>query len=134
MKNPSTELIYGLVIVALVLFQIGRAWLRRRTQQRAPVDDAPPLYAPPDAESFGRSRTTPPPEWAPETRVTTAPAREPPATARVARHPGRVARSLMTDRGAVRNGIVAMTVLGPCRALEPQGGDPAGGDPGGGPP
>lgn len=103
-------LLLALVLVGWLLNVFLPAWVQRR-QRTAPRDVGPPV--PPVVP---RARTPQPlPRVAP--RSTPVPAGEPLVAPRT-RAPVRLDH--LRD---VRRGIVLMTILGPCRALEPP--DPA---------
>ncbi len=106
MKDLSQEVIYGLLIAAIVLFQ----YLIKRFGPQQPAEPLPdmqeemeeaPVPALPviSAEDFGRGR----------------PAYDGPSPAR-----GRYSRqALMGSRREVQKAIVIATIMGPCRADEP---------------
>jgi len=103
-----------LVMVALVmLINLSTRVLRKRRERDAPrriAPDAPQIpprgpRPPPPVVEPRRAREGP--HGAPLPRAV------PPSAAR------RRARSLVGSRREVRRGIILMTILGPCRALEP---------------
>lgn len=118
MKDLPVELLYVLMLLAVVLFQ----YLMKRFGPQAPEDpawDERPLPVP-DAEAddavtaatvaaaaFGVSGVA----VGPVAR-NDAP-RAAPARRRFSRN------ALMGDRRAVQNAVVIATILGPCRAFEP---------------
>ena len=111
MTRQQLFLLLGLG-VALLLNLLARGLRRRGT------GDAPRGTAPAAPQVPPRGRRLPPPVVEPRRAgrgPAAAPSRPsgPPADAR------RRARAPLGGRRAVRRGIVLMTVLGPCRALEP---------------
>lgn len=132
--------IYGLLFLAIIGFNLfkqfvaARAEQRRRQQQAAAAQELP--QPDPQADPFTLTENDwgrpPEAEPVPELRpVPAALARKPdpapshsgpaigairppkPSERRRARHP------MFQHRRALREGIVMMTVLGPCRALQP---------------
>ena len=123
--SPDT-LIYILVIAGILIFNYlaQRAAAKRQTDEAAAGGEPPPAQGDPFEEIFGRRRSVPqevdlPPETlpAPVRMVEVRPA------AVVVEAPRRrlAARGLLTGRQNLQRAIVAMTVLGPCRAMEPPG-------------
>jgi hypothetical protein len=85
------------------------------TRDAPPVDAPPAERRPPRSRQPSRERPTPAAARAVPPRGASAPS--PPArTAPRARSAARAA----LDAAAARRAIVAMTILGPCRALEPE--------------
>ncbi len=107
--------------------------LESTRREPAPLEAPPPETAP--DISWGRGPATPVPEVAPDwseaprraeaaaaparTAATPPARRTPPAVRRPARRPAVDIRS----EAGLRQAVIALTVLGPCRALEPYGGD-----------
>jgi hypothetical protein len=112
-----------LLLLALFLFVLFvnfflAPWLRRRQSemqeevqsQVSPVRPRARVFPPPRAGAPSMSRTGP--------RGLSLPPVATPATTR------RRARSRLGSLRDVRRGIILMTILGPCRALEPPPGPP----------
>ena len=122
-KSGSELLVYGLIIAGFLLFNYLAQQLAKKTreQQEAAAREAAereaaqaPPVAPQEAleDIWGRHPAAPVaatqvPEQRPVPRGVPPPAR-PAAT-----------RRLFRNRQDLRHAIVLMTVLGPCRALEP---------------
>ena len=110
------DLLAILLTVFTVLILVVSGWLRTRLEGKAPATIEPEApEAPP-----GVRIPSPPLASAPiEPRVgpmgAPLPAAAPPAAIR------RQARAPVGNLRDVRRGIVLMTILGPCRALEPPG-------------
>ena len=119
----SELLIYGLVIAGVLLFNYLMQQLTKRVreQEAAAAREAP---APPPEDEvleniWGRKHAAEPP--APETAATLAPGQRARASSGAppqAQDLGS-ARNLFQTPQDLRKAIVTMTVLGPCRALEP---------------
>lgn len=113
---------YGLLFAAILLFnfvmqRLGRRARKRRLEQEALKESTPaPSAQRPLDVAWGRApraeaRPLPAPTVAP-----TAPAPAPTAQAA----PRRLRyRHLFASRRDIRQAVVGMTVLGPCRALQP---------------
>lgn len=125
MKNLPQELVFILLLAAIMVYQLV---MRHRRQQRReePAPTAPPASEPDVDDTFwGRSPATAhaPPEDA--TTVPTYPRETPPherrapAAAASARGRASIAKRLFTGRKSLRDAIVVMAVLGPCRAQDP---------------
>jgi hypothetical protein len=107
------QMLIILLIFGFLLFSMLVEWLKRRQRQasreiRPTVPPAPvraPMPVPPRAVGARRPRA--------ESRGTPQPLDAAP--------PGRSPRAYayIRNRREVRRGIVLMTILGPCRALEP---------------
>ncbi len=112
MDRFPVEIIYVLVFLGFVLFNVLTQMARRRKQAEAPADEPPsPATDEPLEDVWGR---VPPP----------APAAAPPpvAASLIAPAPPRRAhpvRALLRDRSDLRRAVVLMMVLGPCRAQDP---------------
>jgi hypothetical protein len=126
----SPDLLIYLLIIAGILFfnHLAQRAARRRQEEAAAA--APPAEDEPLEEIFGRA---PPVQAAgPAPAMALAPARMQetrPLGAEEVRRRRSAARALLQGPRDLRRAIVVMTVLGPCRALEPPGG--AGGANGG---
>jgi hypothetical protein len=136
--RTSELLVYGIVLVAFLVFNVVRPLLaerlrrmqkRQQEQQQVPRESTqtPEREGRPSAEeesweeTWGRSRQTVPP---PRVERAAEDARAPrdradgqAPTALPSRHGA--ASALFASRKDLRHAIVVMTVLGPCRALEP---------------
>lgn len=121
----TTELlIYVLFIVGFLLFnflaqQLGRR--ARQQQERAQQQESAPVPVEYELlqDAWGRTPQAELPEAAP---VVTAPSRAARRVEAIAAAPApqrRSATSLLRSRQGLRDAIVIMTVLGPCRALDP---------------
>lgn len=110
-ESGSRLLIIGLIIAGFMLFNhfARQAAKRLREQQEAAERAAAPEEREEPEDIWGRQ--APPP----------APSEAPPAPRFVpaAPPPARAAHPLFRTRQDLRRAIVAMTVLGPCRAQEP---------------
>ena len=134
--RTSELLIYVVVLLVVLVFNFLRPLLAerlRRMQRRQQevgyeAGQEPERAAPPSAEeevweeSWGRSRQTAPHAIAERTEAELAAPRlgDAPAVARPSGHG--VAGALFSSRKDLRHAIVVMTVLGPCRALDPHDG------------
>jgi hypothetical protein len=123
----SLEQVIVLAIFLLVaLFNFVRQVLAQRRQRGEVPEEEPAEEAPPPPRA-----PTPPPRVivvppqpvaapAPPRRPRAEPLREGPAPRPVPRpRPRRPRRRLFASRGEARRGIVLLTVLGPCRGVEP---------------
>lgn len=130
MDNIAVEVIYLLIFGVIVLYQ----YLMRRREQEAEARQPPP------PEPLAEETEPDPFRWeVPEAREAPAPVRAPvalpaarapadeelrwrarPAVAPVVRHQRSVfdRNKLFRSKSALRDAIVTMTILGPCRALE----------------
>jgi len=114
-KSGSELLVYGLIIAGFLLFNYLAQKLAKKAreqQEAAEREAADALPEEPEEElddPWGRRHAT----------AVQLP--EPRPAPRVAAPPGRRAatRRLFRTRQDLRHAIVLMTVLGPCRALEP---------------
>lgn len=113
---PFELVVYALVFLGIVVFNYLVQRLARRVQQRQPAPELPmPGEEQPLDTGFGR---TPRAAALPEEVLAARRAPPPrPAPAPVPR-PARADR-LFRSRDDLRRAIVAMTVLGPCRAQDP---------------
>lgn len=126
MKQLSPDLlIYVLVILGILFFNYLARKAPRRQQDES-TGGAPPSENEPLEKIFGRTRRVPAPDLL--RGATPVPARVDVARPVAAEVPRRrsAARSLLRGRRNLRRAFVAMTVLGPCRALEPPGGGAGG--------
>ena len=123
MDRFPVEIIYVLVFLGFVLFNVLTQMARRRQQSEAeagePRDaaDEPPLAAEPEPleDIWGRIP-------APQPVAATPPLAAPrPAPLLAPAPPRRVhpVRALLRDRNDLRRAVVLMMVLGPCRAQDP---------------
>lgn len=122
MDRFPVEIIYVLVFLGFVLFNVLTQMARRRRQSEAqtgePLEEAgPPLPAErePLEDIWGRVPppapvSVPPPVAAPRPAPHAAPA----LLRRV--HP---VRALLKDKRDLRRAVILMMVLGPCRSQEP---------------
>ncbi len=122
MKSIPTELLYILVIGAILLFNYVMQQAARRRQSELPQDE-PPQDEPPQDEPlpdiWRRAPTTPAALPVLAASVESVRRSEAP-TDSSARPRRRFARSsLMGTRQDVQNAFVIATILGPCRAYEP---------------
>ncbi len=123
-KSGSELLVYGLVIAGFLLFNYLMQYLARRErelQEAAAAREAPD----PPAEDevleniWGQNPVAAPPEPEPETALASVPRARASAAAPPRARRSAAARRLFRTRRDLRQAIVLMTVLGPCRALEP---------------
>jgi hypothetical protein len=116
-KSGSELLVYGLIIAGFLLFNyLAQRFARKLREQQEAAEraaaQAQPVQAQEELENvWSRSPAEQPAAvYAPEPRAP-VPAAAPP--------PPAVTRRLFRTREDLRRAIVLMTVLGPCRALEP---------------
>src|SRR3990170_5931833 len=116
-KSGSELLVYGLIIAGFLLFNyLARRLAQKAREQQEAAEQAEAQAPPAEAEGeledvWGRAPATRPAAMrVPEQRAP-APAVTPP--------PPAATRRLFRTRQDLRHAIVLMTVLGPCRALEP---------------
>jgi hypothetical protein len=132
-------LIYGLLFLAIIGFNLFKQFLAARAEQRVRQQQAAAAQGmpqpDPEADPFTLTESDwgrpPEAEPVPELRPVLALARKTesarpqsgPATGTIRTpkpsEPRRVRHRLFQHRRALREGIVMMTVLGPCRALQP---------------
>lgn len=127
-KFSPDLLIYILIIGGIVLFNFltQRAAARRRQEEAAAQQAEPPAPDEPLPDLWGRTQTAPAAEpLAEPARVAVAPFVAPEVRRRRSG-----ARSLLTGTQNLRRAMVVLTVLGPCRALDPAGAAAAGSLPG----
>jgi len=127
-KFSPDLLIYILIIGGIVLFNFltQRAAARRRQEEAAAQQAEPPAPEEPLPDLWGRTQTAPAAEPSPEpARVAAAPFVAPEVRRRRSG-----ARSLLAGTQNLRRAMVAMTVLGPSRAMEPPSGAAGGTSPG----
>jgi len=132
-------LIYGLLFLAIIGFNVFKQFLAARAEQRRRPQQAADAQGTPqpdlEADPFTLTETDwgrppeaePVPELRPKVKLALKPepvwsqsdpangAMRPPKPPE--RH--RARHHMFQHRGALRDGIVMMTVLGPCRALQP---------------
>lgn len=127
MKNLPPELVFLLIFGAIMLFNyVMRQASRRRQEESTAVEPVAPAPDEPLERIFKSVRPAPAAEFLPVAppalaRVSEA---QPVAAAVPRRHSG--VRSLLRGRRNLRRAYVVMTVLGPCRALGPNGALPGG--------
>lgn len=115
-KSGSELLVYGLIIAGFLLFNyLAQQLAKKAREQQEAAERAAAQAQPAEAEEaledpWGRAPAAPVP--APQPPVRTAASAPPPGRPRAA-HP------LLRTPQDLRRAIVVMTVLGPCRALEP---------------
>lgn len=132
--RTSELLVYGIVFAIVILFNFLMPLLTRRArqmQERLQEQLRQQGQAPPEPdeeeepldESWGRSRRPQAYESLERLEAQTGPGDHAPAPAVMpvpAPAPGRIAAArLFASRKDLRHAIVVMTVLGPCRALDP---------------
>jgi hypothetical protein len=115
-KSGSELLFLGLIIAGFMLFnylaqQVAK---KAREQQEAAAAAPPPPEDEPLEDVWGRAPAPPPAAPAPVARAVPPPQARPPLPPR-----RRSVARLFRTRKDLRHAIVLMTVLGPCRALEP---------------
>jgi hypothetical protein len=127
MPNIPDILVYGLIVAGFLLFNYIVQRLanktRRQQQQDAELErlaQAQAAAEQPQDYAWGRAPDAAPLPVEPPRAVTyeMAPAMAA-VTLDVPARPDAVARSLLRGKKELRHAIVLMTVLGPCRALEP---------------
>jgi hypothetical protein len=118
MDELPAGLVFLLVIAAILLFNYALQQAARRQQRESPPDQAIEEQEPvPEDEPL-------PQIWkraAPASEAAAAPIQRP-APRAAPRGPaprGELAATLFRTKGDLRRAIVLMTVLGPCRALDP---------------
>lgn len=122
MNSVPAELLYALLFAAVLLLQ----YLMKRFGGRPQPDDALQEAPGPEEQPLAREASVPG-KWGrvPEvpavslTAAQRAARLEAPAASAAIQRPRAAARSLLTGGQDLRRAIVAMTVLGPCRAQEP---------------
>lgn len=132
--RTSELLVYGIILVVFLAFNLLRPLLterlrrmqqRQQGQQELEQAQAREERAPADEESWdetwGRSSQT---VLQPSLEHAAADEPGPAQNVQTPARPGRpprdgVAGRLFASRGDLRHAVVVMTVLGPCRALEP---------------
>lgn len=114
-ETGSRLLIIGLIIAGFMLFNhfARQAARRLHEQQEAAAREAAPEEEEGLEDIWGRPAA--PPSRAPAPHEAAPAPRSVPATP----PPARAAHPLFRTRQDLRRAIVAMTVLGPCRAQEP---------------
>jgi len=111
MNNLSQELVYALMIVAVVIFQ----FLMKRFGPQAPPESEEQEWLPPPPEAAEAASGSPAVScvdvgYFGRTGVSSAPVQ---AQRRFSRS------ALMGSRREVQNAVVIATILGPCRSFEP---------------
>lgn len=131
-KLPPDLLIYILIIGGILLFNFltQRAAARRQQEEEAAKQAEPPAPEEPLPDIWGRAQTAPAAE--PQLAARPVPARvgAEPSIAAEGRHRRPGARSLLQGTRNLQRAMVVLTVLGPCRAMEPPGGAAEGTAPG----
>ncbi len=125
-KFSPDLLIYVLIVGGILLFNILTQRAARRQQEERSKDAEPPAQDEPLPDIWGRAQTAPAAE--PLSVALPVPARvgAAPLVAAEVRRRRSGARSLLKGTQNLRRAMVVMTVLGPCRAMEPLGGAAAG--------
>jgi len=115
-KSGSELLFLGLIIAGFMLFSYVAQQLAKkaREQQEAAEGSAPPPEDEPLEDIWGRTPAPPPAAPVAVAHPVPAPHDRPPVPS-----PRRSAARLFRTRKDLRHAIVLMTVLGPCRALDP---------------
>ena len=116
-KSGSELLVYGLIIAGFLLFNYLARRLAQKAREQQEAAERAAAQAPP-AEAEGELEDV----WgrAPAARPAALRVPEQRAPAPVVASPPPVTtRRLFRTRQDLRHAIVLMTVLGPCRALEP---------------
>jgi hypothetical protein len=137
--RTSELLVYGIVLVAFLVFNVLRPLLaerlrRMQRQHQGPQEPDQELEPAPEREerrsadeesweeTWGRSRQTvlqPSVEHAAQDEPAARGRAEVPAPSAQLRSRQGPASALFASRKELRHAVVLMTVLGPCRALEP---------------
>ena len=116
-KSTSELLFYGVLIAGFLLFNYVTQQLAKKARQAE--EEAAALQPPPDEgppeDLWGRGPAAPP--RAPEPASPALPERR--AAAPEPRRSRKAAELLFRTRTDLRHAVVLMTVLGPCRALDP---------------
>jgi hypothetical protein len=109
MKGFSTELLYGLGVAAIVLFQYLRRHFRTRPQPKTETatENAEPALEKTPVGSTSADRQLPAKRIAATGSLVSS------------GNPCVACRSLLRSKHAVRNAIVNAIILGPCRAFDP---------------
>jgi len=126
-KNDSSELIYVLLFVAIVLFQYLLPWLRRRRggeQDEEPIETEPrpqdvePEMQPPDPTPPSAAHATllPPHLATYKEGRNNAAGRGRPLDRPLKRYSR---RALFGSKSRIQDAMVAAVILGPCRASSP---------------
>jgi hypothetical protein len=123
MRSGSEFLIYVFIVGGILLFNIVMPLLAKKARQRQQeeITETASTPSPPEDEPleeiWGRTPVAPPEAAAPAPLAyVEPPAAEPPSAIPERR---RAAGALFRSRQDLRHAVVVMTVLGPCRALEP---------------
>ncbi len=114
-KSASELLLYGLLIAGFLLFNYVMQRLSKKAQQEQAEALPPPPGAGPPEDIWGRASAVPPATPEPVAPAVPAQRAEAPAQPRRRTASG----ILFRTRKDLRHAVVLMTVLGPCRALEP---------------
>ena len=127
-KFSPDLLIYILIIGGIVLFNFltQRAAARRRQEEAAAKQAEAPAPDEPLPDLWGRTQAAPMDESLPKPARVAAP----PIVAQQVRRRRSGTRALLQGTQNLRHAMVVLTVLGPCRALDPAGGAAAGFAPG----
>jgi hypothetical protein len=126
MKGFPPELIYVLLFIGIFLVQ----FLKKRRGAQKPRDGRPEPRIPDSPDEIPTDFAwggQPAPLAAEPSRASVEPLVRPeaPATLRARSRFRFSRRSLLGTRRDVQNAVVIATILGPCRALEPPGGEAA---------
>ncbi len=131
-KFSPDLLIYILIIGGVLLFNFltQRAAARRQQEEEAAKQAEPPAPDEPLPDIWGSAQTAPAAEPQPVALPVPARVRAAPLVAAEVRHRRSAARSLLKGTRNLQRAMVVLTVLGPCRAMEPPGGGAVGTSPG----
>jgi hypothetical protein len=110
----TLESLFLLLLLVAVFSTVILPWLRRHLEARMPQESEP--EAP---EATRRANVPPPRPTLPPSRPREGPMRAPLPAAAPPAGTRREARWPVTSLRDARRGIVLMTLLGPCRGLEP---------------
>jgi hypothetical protein len=116
-KSGSELLVYGLIIAGFLLFNYLARKLARKAREQQEAAEQAAAQAPPEEAAeqlediWSRARAA-------QLATIQVPGQRAPMPA-VAPPPPAATRRLFRTRQDLRHAIVLMTVLGPCRALEP---------------
>lgn len=115
-KSGSELLFLGLIIAGFLLFNYVARQLAQKAREQPEAADAsaPPAGDEPLENLWGRAPAPLPAGPEPIARAVPLPYAGPPQPSR-----RRTRARLFRTRRDLRRAVVAMTVLGPCRALEP---------------
>jgi hypothetical protein len=118
-KSSPDLLIYVLIIGGMLLFSIlTQRAARRRQEEEKSASAVPPVAEEPLPDIWGRTQARPAADPQPFLPAPAHASAAPPIAAEGPR-PRAAAISLLKGGHNLRQAIVVMTVMGPCRALEP---------------